>query len=83
MPVFNKWMIINDKTLNFEFSKVVSPSGDKYFVNVFDQQYQLSSFEVKEKENGYWEIVLPAPDWILQVQENIIHAIEKHLQAGL
>jgi hypothetical protein len=83
MPVFNKWLIINDKTLNFEFSKVVTPSGNKYFVNLFDQQNLVASFEVKEKEQAYWEIVLPVPDWILQVQENIIHALEEHLEAGL
>jgi hypothetical protein len=83
MAVFNKWMNINDKSLNFEFSKVVSPSGNKYFVNVFDHSNLVASFEVKEKEQAYWEIVLPAPDWILQVRENIIHTIEEHLDAGL
>jgi hypothetical protein len=79
MPVFNKWMIINDKTLNFEFSKVVSPSGDKYFVNVFDQQNLVASFEVKEKEKGRLEVVLPAPQWILDIQHNVILSIHEHL----
>jgi hypothetical protein len=76
MPVFNEWITINNKALNFEFSKVVSPLGDKYFVNVFDQQFQLSSFEVKEKDRGNWKIVLPAPQWILDIQDIIIRAIE-------
>ena len=80
MQVFNKWITINNKALNFEFSKVVSPLGDKYFVNIFDQQFQLSSFEVKEKENGYWEIVLPAPQWILDIQDNIIRSIHEHIE---
>jgi hypothetical protein len=78
MPVFNTWIIVNDKTLHFEFSKVRSPLGDKYFVNVFDQQYQVSSFEVKDKNKGYWEIVLPAPQWILDIRDTIIRAIEEH-----
>jgi hypothetical protein len=78
MPVFNTWIKVNDKTLLFEFSKVVSPLGDKYFVNVFDQQNQVSSFEVKDKNKGYWEIALPAPQWILDIQDTIIRAIEEH-----
>jgi hypothetical protein len=79
MQVFNKWITISNKALNFEFSKIVSPLGDKYFVNVFDQQFQVSSFEVKEKENGFWEIVLPAPQWILDIHENIIRAIHEQI----
>jgi hypothetical protein len=78
MPDFNKWITVNKKPLNFEFSKVVSPTGAKYFVNVFDQKYQVSSFEVKEKDNGYWEVVLPAPQWILYIQDNIIRSIHEN-----
>ena len=78
MPVFNTWIIVNDKTLHFEFSKVVSPSGDKYFVNVFDQEFLVASFEVKDKEQGNWEIVLPAPQWILDISDKVILALEKH-----
>jgi hypothetical protein len=78
MPDFNKWITVNKKPLNFEFSKVVSPTGTKYFVNVFDQKYQVSSFEVKEKDNGYWEVVLPAPQWILYIQDNIIRSIHEN-----
>jgi hypothetical protein len=80
MQVFNKWITINNKALNFEFSKVDIPLGDKYFVNNFDQQFQLTSFEVKEKEYGYWEIVLPAPQWILDIQDNIIRSIHEHIE---
>lgn len=79
MPDFNKWITINNKALNFEFSKVVSPLGDKYFVSVFDQQYQLSSFEVKDKDKGYWEIVLPAPQWIIDLQDIIIRSIHEFM----
>jgi len=79
MTVFNKWITINNKALNFEFSKIVSPLGDKYFVNVYDQQFLLASFEVKEKEKDHWNIILPAPQWILDIQPIVVRAIDEHV----
>jgi hypothetical protein len=66
--------------LNFEFSKVFSPSGQKYFINVFDQHMLKSSFEMKEKGDGNWEVVSPIPALIYNVQKEIIQALKDYLQ---
>jgi hypothetical protein len=77
MPDFSNRIIVNNKALNFEFSKVRTPAGNKYFVNAFDQRNLVASFELKQK-NHTWEIILPAPEWILDIQKNLLRAIHEY-----
>jgi hypothetical protein len=79
MPEFVKTITINHKPLNFAFSKVISPSGVKFFVNVFDNLLLLSSFEVKNNEAGDWEITLPVPQLIQDIQPDMIQAIKEFM----
>jgi hypothetical protein len=78
MLAFITWITVNNKALKFEYSKVIIPGGDKYFVNVYEQQNLVTSFELKEKRHGNWKIIVPAPEWLLEIQDAISHAIEEN-----
>jgi hypothetical protein len=79
MPDFNQWIFIGDIARNFNFSKVVTPDGEKYFVTVLEKQNIISSFEMKDKGYGNWIIVQPAPQWITCLQIQLDTIIKNHV----
>ncbi len=78
MASFHTSIVVDAKEFYFQFNKVVTPEGVKYFVNVLDLRGVLTSFEVKDRYEGDWYIVLPAPQWILDAGPAIFRAIAAH-----
>ena len=74
MAGFNKRIVVNNKTFDFEFMEIYSPSGSKYFITVRDSCKQIAFFEMKKIESG-WTIVPPVPEWINEVESNLVLAI--------
>jgi hypothetical protein len=70
MPGFIKKIVVNNNVFDFEFTKIHSPSGLKYFVTVHNDFKTISSFEMKNNSSG-WCIVPPAPDWVNELQETL------------
>ena len=74
MAGFIKTIVVNNKPFDFEFAKIHSPSGLKYFVTVHNDLKMIGSFEMKNGSSG-WSIVPPAPDWVNNLREALESAI--------
>lgn len=66
-----KSFLINDHKLNLTFRKVYCPQGFKYFISKNDDSSDPLAFEMKPQEDGKWKIILPAPDWLLPLEEEL------------
>lgn len=75
MSNFYHLFTVNNVVLKFEFRKVHNPSHYKYFVTVYRDEKLVTSFEMKQ-EHITWSIVPPAPDWVVEIQQQLHGAIE-------
>ncbi len=66
---------VNDLKLDLIFRKVFCPQGIKYFVS--ENEANSLAFEMKEQEAGKWKIMLPAPDWLLPLEDELSQHINE------
>jgi len=81
MAVFQECIVVNQKSLDFEFMEVCNPCGPKYFVTVCKDCEQIVFFEMKKALSG-WSIVPPAPSWIYELREVLEGTIANNLSKG-
>lgn len=81
MEGFNKLIFFNGTHLDFRFTKIISPGGEKFFVNVVSRQETIASFEMKSDGIEYWVITHPVPEWILPIQRELSNHITSMVKA--
>ncbi len=75
MSNFYQFFTVGREVLKFEFREVHNPSHYKYFVTVYRDEKLVTSFEMKQ-EHISWSIVPPAPEWAVDIQQQLHGAIE-------
>lgn len=78
MIPFTESIKINNRSTEFTFRKVQAPNQDKFFISMVDAEKNNISFDMIMNPEGKWSIIKPAPEFIVQAQEQLIRLIEKH-----
>ncbi|MBO9682871.1 MAG: hypothetical protein J7502_09435 [Flavisolibacter sp.] len=81
MTGFKKIIVLNNESLDFDFRKVYVPRRLKYFVTVRRPYKPMVSFEM-EKTSVSWNIIAPAPTWVIELQDELVRIIKDHLKKG-
>jgi len=81
MAGFKKIIVLNNEGLDFDFREVYIPRGLKYFVTVRRLYQPMVSFEMERTSAG-WNIIAPAPEWVIELQGELGRIISDHLGKG-
>jgi hypothetical protein len=81
MAGFKKIIVLNNEGLDFDFREVYVPRGLKYFVTVRRLYQPMVSFEMERTSSG-WNIIAPAPEWVIALQGELRRIISDHLGKG-
>lgn len=65
--IFSTVMAFEGSEYYTHFRMIHAPGQLKFFVNLTTPFTQPISFEMK-KEFGRWKVVLPTPDWLVEVE---------------
>lgn len=79
MSDFSKKIQVEEGVLKFDFMRVYTVQGVRYYVAVVDKSGKAHLFQMQEKESQ-WKIVLApkAPDWILEIEAQLGEAISEN-----
>ncbi len=83
MIPFTEWIKVNNLLTEFNFRKVQSPNQDKFFITVVESGRDNISFDMTMSPRGQWNIVRPAPEYIVGLKEKLVETIEKHCTLNL
>jgi hypothetical protein len=72
-------MIVDNIRYLFTFTRIQSPSAEKYFVTANNFLSDPFSFEMKKNESGYWKVIMPAPAWALEIEQQLASTIESQV----
>lgn len=78
MAAFETSLKVYDNVLDFSFRKVLNPFSSNYFVSVMFGNNNVASFKMKPSGQGGWKVVHPAPQWILNFEEELSLLISRH-----
>ena len=78
MTPFTEWIKIDNYPTEFNFRKIHTPHQDKFFITTVDEQRKNISFDITMDIEGKWNIIKPAPEFILLLKELLIKILEKH-----
>jgi len=78
MIPFTEWIKVDNFPTEFNFRKVYVPNRDKFFVSTADAEKNNISFDIEMNVDGKWHILNPAPQFIIQIKEQLIAILVKH-----
>ena len=78
MPDFTHTMNLNRERVRFLFSKIQTPDRIKFLVTVLFKNL-ITSFDIQQDKKGDWKIVLPVPDWLIFLEQELVSAIRNSL----
>ena len=78
MPNFTKGFQTDDGYFELSFSKIESFTINKYFVRVHKASEFIVGFDMKQNTEGEWEVIAPAPAYIMQAKDKLARLIEDY-----
>ena len=79
MSDFNIPMIVDNIRYLFSFTRIQSPSAEKYFVTANNYLSDPFSFEMKKDDSGSWKVLMPAPAWAIEIEQQLASSIESQV----
>jgi hypothetical protein len=79
MSEFNIPMTVDNIRYQFTFTRIQSPLAEKYFVTANNFLSDPFSFEMKKDEAANWKVIMPAPEWAMEIEQKLAVAIESNL----
>lgn len=79
MSDFNIPMIVDNIRYQFTFTRIHSPLAEKFFVTANNFLSEPFSFEMKKDEAANWKVILPAPEWAMEIEQKLAAAIQENL----
>lgn len=64
------------------FQLVISPSANKYFIKLMNDNGVPVAFEMKQQSPKRWVLIQPAPPWASQVEHLLSEAIIANEESG-
>ena len=81
MSDFNIPMTVDNIRYLFTFTRIQSPSAEKYFVTANNFLSDPFSFEMKKDDSGNWKVIMPAPTWAIEIEQQLASSIESQVPA--
>ena len=77
MKQFNETIIVNGEPLSFQFSRIHTTKGEKFFISaVKDRGYFV--FDMQKDDSGKWKIGVPAPQWVEPILDKLAEVINRN-----
>jgi hypothetical protein len=74
MTNFLAQIFYGNKLLDIWFNKIAAPEN-KYFIEVNSDKSIIARFEMQEDHFNKWKIMMPAPEWVLNLELQLANVI--------
>jgi hypothetical protein len=75
MERFKKEITVNNEVRLFEFSRLTSMSGVKFFITSRDSNQKPIAFSLKQTDRGNWKLTPGSLRWLYDIESELSNAI--------
>ena len=75
MDRFNKEITVNNEVRVFQFNRMTSMSGVKYFITSTDSNQKPIAFSLKQTDGGNWKLTPGSLRWLYDIETELSDAI--------
>ena len=79
MSDFNIPMAVDNIRYHFSFTRIQNPSAEKFFVTANNFLSDPFTFEMKKDDTGRWKVLMPAPEWAIEIENQLAYSIESNI----
>ena len=82
MERVRKDITVNNEARAFEFKRMKSMIGIKFFITSTDANQKPIAFSLKERDNGEWKLLPGALRWLYDIETELSNAIREMEMEG-
>ena len=75
MDRFKKEITVNDEVRVFQFDRMTSMSGVKFFITSTDSNQKPIAFSLKQTDRGNWKLTPGSLRWLYDIETQLSDAI--------
>jgi hypothetical protein len=75
MERFKKEITVNNEAKVFEFSRLTSMNGVKFFITSTDSNKKPIAFSLKQTDRGNWKLTPGSLRWLYDIETELSNAI--------
>jgi len=75
MDRFKKEITVNDEVRVFQFDRMTSMSGVKFFITLTDSNQKPIAFSLKQTDRGNWKLTPGSLRWLYDIETELSDAI--------
>ena len=75
MERFKKEITVNDEIRVFQFNRMTSMSGVKFFITSTDSNQKPIAFSLKQTDRGNWKLTPGSLRWLYDIETELSDAI--------
>ena len=75
MDRFKKEITVNDEVRVFQFDRMTSMSGVKFFITSTDSNQKPIAFSLKQTDRGNWKLTPGSLRWLYDIETELSDAI--------
>jgi hypothetical protein len=75
MERFKKEITVNDEVRVFQFNRMTSMSGVKFFITSTDSNQKPIAFSLKQTDRGNWKLTPGSLRWLYDIETELSDAI--------
>jgi len=75
MDRFKKEITVNNEVRVFQFSRMTSMSGVKFFITSTDSNQKPIAFSLKQTDRGNWKLTPGSLRWLYEIETELSDAI--------
>jgi len=75
MDRFKKEITVNNEVRVFQFSRMTSMSGVKFFITSIDSNQKPIAFSLKQTDRGNWKLTPGSLRWLYDIEAELSDAI--------
>jgi hypothetical protein len=75
MERFKKEITVNNESRVFEFSRLTSMNGVKFFITSTDSNQKPIAFSLKQTDRGNWKLTPGSLRWLYDIETELSNAI--------
>ena len=75
MDRFKKEITVNNEVRVFQFSRMTSMSGVKFFITSTDSNQKPIAFSLKQTDRGNWKLTPGSLRWLYDIEAELSDAI--------
>jgi hypothetical protein len=75
MERFKKEIAVNNEVREFQFNRMTSMSGVKFFITSTDANQKPIAFSLKQTDRGNWKLTPGSLRWLYDIETELSNAI--------